>query len=227
MNHTLIIVFYVLLLIQTSFRLIEYCFRVAIPDEQWVPNINKWTQYSNSMALTSSICVELTLIVTMHRLYIALQLINGEIRQDQVRRKEFIVLGIVSIYAIAYLTMQIAFLTVYWDQIVTWLFNLWDGFLIILLLMYSVVILMLNKAMRNLAGDFQSEIRSVNTQFIAFLLSYLTLCVFNTCLSSPKLVEKFGPETFELVYFVMAFFQQIVPPFTVLLLHHIALKQRE
>ena len=106
------------------------------------------------MALTSSIGVELTLIVTMHRLYLALQLINGEIRQDQVRRKEFIVLGIVSIYAIAYLTMQISFLTVYWDEIVTWLFNLWDGFLIILLLMYSVVILMLNKAMRNLAGDF-------------------------------------------------------------------------
>ena len=48
---------------------------------------------------------------------------------------------------------------------------------IVLLIMYSFVILKLNRVMNRMDGNFVKEKRSVNCQFFVFLVSYFTRSV--------------------------------------------------
>ena len=72
MRQTLIILFYSLLLVQTLFRVIEFCFRAALPNENFYPNLSRAIEIPNQIAMTTSVGVELTLIFTMYKLCLAL-----------------------------------------------------------------------------------------------------------------------------------------------------------
>ena len=92
--------------------------------------------------------------------------------------------------------------------------------------MYTMSMLMLNSAMRAMVGDFKNEIWSVNCQFLAFLLSYVTRCIWNLAFANDSLVAKFGPYAFNIGYLSMVIVWQVIPTFTVLYLHHSAFKNR-
>ena len=85
---------------------------------------------------------------------------------------------------------------------------------------------MLNGTMKEMVGDFGKEINSVRYQFYIFLFSYVTQCVYVTVLSNQTLVSKLGEDNLDLSYMILAFFWQIVPTFTVLLLHYQAFDPR-
>ena len=72
--------------------------------------------------------------------------------------------------------------------------------------MYSIVIALLTKTMKELEGDFKKEIRSINTQFYVFLFSYLTMSAFVTCMGSPEITQKIGADNLNMVYLILAFY---------------------
>ena len=68
MKQKLIVAFYVLILMSTLARIAEFCARTFHPTHGFFPNEDIFILYINVFALTLLICVELTLILTMHRL---------------------------------------------------------------------------------------------------------------------------------------------------------------
>ena len=42
---------------------------------------------------------------------------------------------------------------------------------------YTVVMIMLNRAMKQFEGNFNNEMKSINGQFLVFLSSYLSRCI--------------------------------------------------
>ena len=61
-------------------RSIEFAFRIADPASTLsYGHDNKYLDWSDSIALFLQILVELTLILTMHKLVIALRMITGDI----------------------------------------------------------------------------------------------------------------------------------------------------
>ena len=109
-------------------------------------------------------------------------------------------------YSLAYIAYQIYLQVFLWNKVITWVLDVFIGFLVVMLLMYSVIIIMLNRTMRSLTGDFKKEIRSVNNQFFVFLISYLTICAYSTCLASTKFTTVVGQEALDLAYIILAFF---------------------
>ena len=87
MNQALIIIFYGLLLMQNILRLVEFSFRTALPEQNFFPNENIVIQSADNSAIVMMVFVEITLILTMHRLYLALQLVNGVTSHKQVQRQ--------------------------------------------------------------------------------------------------------------------------------------------
>ena len=59
--------------------------------------------------------------------------------------------------------------------------------------MYTVVMVMLNREMKCLQGDFDKEIRSVNGQFLVYLIAYVLRCTVVIPLEISKLYEVLGP----------------------------------
>ena len=73
-----------------------------------------------------------------------------------------------------------------------------------------------------MVGDFKREIKSINSQFFIFLISYLTKLGYVGAL----MFFKVSQDTFDLLYFVLAFVCMFIPCFAILLLHHLALYPR-
>ena len=100
------------------------------------------------------------------------------------------------------------------------------GSFIVLNLIYTIVILHLNRVLTKMTGDFGKEIRSVKWQFLCFFFAYLGRCVYLIALISNTLNQVFGPNAIHAFYFVLAFTCELFPTFTILLLHHIAFNRR-
>ena len=91
-------------------------------------------------------CVELTLVLTIHRLTLSLKLILGEISERSMRRHEKIGLRFIIVFGLAYFTADFS----------TWWLNrkISEYFTVISLLtvslLYTIVIVMLNKVMNRI-----------------------------------------------------------------------------
>ena len=86
-----------------------------------------------------------------------------------------------------------------------WQMYILVGFLVTLTVMYSLVIISLNKTMQKIIGDFRREKCSVNTQFSVFLFGYAMMCIFVLVALSP-LEKKLGYKKMDTVYLVGVFF---------------------
>ena len=62
----------------TISRVVEYCFRVANPEQSFFTVTSTGIFYSSTLAGIMMIFVELTLILTMHKLILSLKLLLGE-----------------------------------------------------------------------------------------------------------------------------------------------------
>ena len=221
MKKKLILLFYSFLVIHNVLRIIEFCFRTAQPNNNFEPDESLSIFYLSSLALTTQIGIELILILTMHRLFLALRLINGKINKNQAKSRECIGLILTIIYACIYAAFQsYQLFQVSKNILIQWFFFFFTCSFIVLTLMYCIVITMLNRVLNQMVGDFKKEICSINCQFTVFLFAYVTRCLFLLFLESKTINEKFSTETIDFAYLIMAFFWQIVPSFTVLLLHY-------
>ena len=108
MNRPLILAFYLLLLISTILRVIEFGFWIArtFTDKLYETPIF----YAGSSALAASMGVELVLILTMHRLSLSLQLLVGKINQRELQKGEYC--GLVVI--IAFSSIILCYSLYYW-----------------------------------------------------------------------------------------------------------------
>ena len=153
MKETLIVLFYVILLLGTVLRAIEYCFKIIDPVHSFTP-ISREIYISSSISMTVMILVEVVLMLTMYRLMLSLKLVEGKIDINHMRRAECIAIGFTLLYYAAFLTLEV-FKVRDFDGNRDPIFAIClQGLIILLTLMYSIVIVMLNREMKNLAGDF-------------------------------------------------------------------------
>ena len=78
MKQILILLQYVLLLLNTICRVVEYCFRVANPEQGFFTISNAEIFYSRTLSSLMMTLFELTLVLTMHKLTLSLKLLLGE-----------------------------------------------------------------------------------------------------------------------------------------------------
>ena len=83
--------------------------------------------------------------------------------------------------------------------------------------------------MDKMVGDFKTEIRSVKTQFFVYLISYVTRCIWNSfaLYYNSTSQHELSYTTWNILWFLMLIVWQVVPTFTVVALHHKALKNRQ
>ena len=74
--------------------------------------------------------------------------------------------------------------------------------------------ILLNRVMRRLTGNFKNEICSVNCQFAAYLIGFGKTCVLITVEIITQTEER------AIWFFAVKFFTQILPPVIVLSLHY-------
>ena len=65
---------------------------------------------------------------------------------------------------------------------------------------------MLNREMKNLAGDFDQEIKSVNSQFLVFLFAYVIRCLILIPLEIKEVKNFIGENLFNYIHIVSIFF---------------------
>ena len=106
MKETLIVLFYVILLLGTVLRAIEYCFKIMDPEHSFVP-VSREIYISSKISFTVMILVEIILMLTMYRLTLSLKLVEGKIDIGQMRRAECIVLGFTLVYYTAFITLEV------------------------------------------------------------------------------------------------------------------------
>ena len=63
----------------SGFRITEFAIRAALPDRNFLPNQDIKIFYAQCLGATTSVIIELLLIQTMFKLYLALELLNGMI----------------------------------------------------------------------------------------------------------------------------------------------------
>ena len=106
MKQPLIVAFYICLLITTALRVVEFAFCIAKPSS--IPEAKVTAVfYAMSLALYCAVCVELILVLTIHRLYLAIKLILGETTPIQMKREERIGLGLASIFGVCYFILDL------------------------------------------------------------------------------------------------------------------------
>ena len=153
MKETLIVLFYVILLLGTVLRAIEYCFKIMDPVHSFVP-VSREIYISSSISFTVMILVEIILILTMYRLMLSLKLVEGKIDKDHMRRAECIAIGFTLLIYAAFLTLEVLKVRDFDGSREPIYPICLQGLIILLTLLYSIVIVMLNREMKNLAGDF-------------------------------------------------------------------------
>ena len=100
---------------------------------------------------------------------------------------------------------------------------------VFLTIAYGVVICTLNQVMRRMAGNFVSEIRSVNCQFFFFFLAYLARSFGSLLAFLVKGEEDYITDypTATIVNTIVQYFvTQVLPIFMILLLHYRAFNPR-
>ena len=115
--------------------------------------------------------VYLVLILTMHKLELALKLLLSNMELDQLKRQECCGIGFAILFASAYLAFSL-YLSLDPDEMFST--HIWPSFGILCVIMtftYIFMIVKLNLIMKRLEGNFDQEKRSVNSQFIVFLLA--------------------------------------------------------
>ena len=72
----------------TITRIIEFLTRIFNPKHGFFPNDETMDliTFSNELGLTFTICIELTLILTIFKLKLGLKLINGKLNNQEVKR---------------------------------------------------------------------------------------------------------------------------------------------
>ena len=89
MNKTLIIVFYTLISVATLTKITEFSTRAFDPEHGFFPNDNHpIIFYTNRLGLTFTICIELTLILTIHKLLLGLKLMTGKLNRLEVKKQD-------------------------------------------------------------------------------------------------------------------------------------------
>ena len=121
------------------------------------------------------VLVEITLVLTIHRLALTLKLITGDFDQSQLRCRERLGIAIAVVYMCSFLAFDVYVMFIKgfhqtWSKLYLYCNQ---ALYISLTFMYTVVIVMLNRVMKRLDGNFDSEITSVNCQFLFFLFAYL------------------------------------------------------
>ena len=123
------------------------------------------------------------------------------------RKRECLAISLIVFFACSYFGLLIV--EMIYDHVKKlpppWQQDVFLGFLVTLTVMYSLVIISLNKTMQKIIGDFRREKRSVNTQFSVFLFGYAFLCIFVLVASSP-LEKKLGYKNMETAYLIVVFF---------------------
>ena len=104
-------VFYVLILFGTIARTVEYGFKIADVANSFT-RANKKIVITGSSAFIIQIIVELTLILTMHKLVLALKLIVGDINRNQMKCAK--VVGLMFTFLLACLFLF--FETILWEH---------------------------------------------------------------------------------------------------------------
>ena len=104
-------VFYVLILLGTIARTVEYGFRIADVADSFTSK-NKKILYSGSSAFVIQILIELTLILTLNKLVLALKLIVGDINRNQMNCAK--VIGLIITFLLACLFFL--FETILWQH---------------------------------------------------------------------------------------------------------------
>ena len=89
--------------------------------------------------------------------------------------------------------------------------------------MFTIVIVRLNGVMKRMTGDFYREIRSVNCQFFVFLFAYLTRSI---CIITFEFTDIVNDKVKYVVFLLAAGISQLIPTFTILLLHYKAFSPR-
>ena len=154
-------------------RIIEFVFRIADPAHSLI-DVTAPIYFADAFALYISICVELTLILTMHWLFLSLKLVLGEIGLETIKRSKCIASFFVLMYASTYLALDMFIWVRSLDKgEYDWIQNFLLVCYFVLTIMYTIVILRLNRVMKRLSGSFRSEKRSINCQFFMFLIAYL------------------------------------------------------
>ena len=109
---------------------------------------------------------------------------------------------------------------------IPWLHFIFLSMLVILTIIYTITNVILARSMKKMGGNFKQEKSSIKCQFLVFLFSYTTQCAYIFVMTSEKFIEKLGLDKIHIFYLGMIFFWQILPPFTVLFLHHKAFRVR-
>ena len=102
MRRPLIWMFYLLLLLATLTRILEFGLSIPNPDDI-LDSMAGAIFYLSSIAVFVSMCVELTLILTMNRLSLSLKLISGELGLHQMKQRETAGLYLTLLYACIFL----------------------------------------------------------------------------------------------------------------------------
>ena len=164
MRQNLIVLFYIMILLSTVSRIVEFTFRSIDPDNSFPPNIDVRILFAEVFAVTFSVCVEIVLTLTMLKLCLALKLINGSIDLDQIKNWECLGIILVIAYLINYMAMDIVFLsqTFTGESWVDWIDYWIIANFLVLTLLYTLVATVLQCAMKRMVGNFKKEIRSIN-----------------------------------------------------------------
>ena len=105
--RTLIVIFYILITLSTACRIFQYVCRALDPENSYFGGQSKYEQISGEIALFFMICIGLTLIATMYQLTMSLQIVLGEISEEQLARRNIVVRVLAVITMISYGTLVI------------------------------------------------------------------------------------------------------------------------
>lgn len=224
MTKTLIVIFYVLIFVGTLLRIIEYGFWISDTSGNLVKKSNQ-VYYADNFSLIAQVFVELTLMMTMHRLYLAIKIILGQISLNSMKRAEKIGLVFIIVLSLMFLFFEVFS----WTQkhsdkeLPKWLSTYYSVYMIALMILYSIVILTLNRVMKSVPGNLKREVISVNCQFFVFLVAYFTRVALFIIF---QLFDAFSDNSITLIYLASILIMQILPTTVMLFLHYRAFNPR-
>ena len=143
MNRYLIVTFYILTLLSTLTIITEFSFQTA-SISNLAPFKSATIFYTNALGLLLGICIELVLILTIHRLTLALRLIMEHINLAELRKAERVGFIVTIVLAVIYLTFFIQYFVTHpfgsQKPIRPWFLWCLLGLLVSLSILYTMVI---------------------------------------------------------------------------------------
>ena len=114
MKETLIVSFYVLIALGTSLRAVETYMKITDPEHSYL-SLSRPQFYLGTAALTAMICVEIVLMLTMHKLTLSLKMLNGQISYKQMLWSERALVGLSIVYLMVFLAFIVYFAIITFD----------------------------------------------------------------------------------------------------------------